>query len=241
MPDRCSSARAAAVTAIQRARRPRSTPGGSGCPVSRHFTHDRRSRSRGPPSRAWSGHAAAAPGNVDRARPRSRHADLARAWAAVFRRGRPVACLLADHQRHARVVADCGHARDADRADQESRWDADSADLQQWIRVAFPGSVTDLRDRDRVPSSSRSAPMIGSSAGRISDGPHLHRRRHVVACGIGRRFSLARTCKIYTLSPRVVDDRTDRALEYQPSGYGPMVDSLGTVLAFGSAVWKSPP
>ena len=76
-----------------------------------------RSRSCGSPSRARSGHAAAAPGDVDRARPRSRHADLARAWAAVFRRGRPVARLFADRQRHARVVADCGHARDADRAD----------------------------------------------------------------------------------------------------------------------------
>ena len=68
-----------------------------------------RSRSCGSPSRARSGHAAAAPGDVDRARPRSRHADLARAREAVFRRGRPVACLFADHQRDARVVADRGH------------------------------------------------------------------------------------------------------------------------------------
>ena len=65
--------------------------------------HAGRPRSSRPASGARARDARAAPGDLDRARSRSRHADLARPRAAVLGRGRPMASLSADHQRCAGV------------------------------------------------------------------------------------------------------------------------------------------
>ena len=63
-----------------------------------------RSRPEGAPSRARTGHAAPAPLDLGRARPRSCRPSLANAGAAVHRRSRPVARLPARHQRHTGLI-----------------------------------------------------------------------------------------------------------------------------------------